>query len=111
VNIKCIFEGEEEIGSPSLDAFIREHAGLLSADWAVISDTHILDKDLPAIGYALRGLAYVEVEVTGPDHDLHSGIYGGAVQNPIIALCAMIASLHDEQGRITIPAFTTRSAI
>jgi acetylornithine deacetylase/succinyl-diaminopimelate desuccinylase-like protein len=105
VNIKCIFEGEEETGSPSLEPFIREHADLLSADVAVISDTHILGKDIPSIVYALRGLAYVEVEMTGPDHDLHSGIYGGAVHNPINALCAMIAKLQDENGHITIPGF------
>jgi acetylornithine deacetylase/succinyl-diaminopimelate desuccinylase-like protein len=105
VNIKCIFEGEEEMGSPSLDPFIREHNELLAADVAVISDSHILGKDLPSIVYGLRGLAYVEVEVSGPAHDVHSGIYGGAVHNPINALCAMIASLHDEHGRITIPGF------
>ena len=105
VNVKCIFEGEEECGSPNLDPFIREHADLLSADVAVISDTHILGKDIPCIVYALRGLSYVEVEVTGPSYDLHSGIYGGAVHNPINALCAMIASLHDENGHITIPGF------
>ena len=105
VNVKCIFEGEEECGSPNLDPFIREHADLLSADVAVISDTHILGKDTPSIVYALRGLSYVEVEVTGPSYDLHSGIYGGAVLNPINALCAMIASLHDENGHITIPGF------
>jgi len=105
VNVKCMFEGEEESGGPSLEPFIREHAGLLAADVAVISDTHILGQDLPSIVYALRGIAYVEVEVTGPDHDLHSGIYGGAVHNPINALCAMIARLHDEDGHITIPGF------
>ena len=105
VNLKYIFEGEEEIGSPSLEPFVREHKDLLAADVAVISDSHILGKDLPAIVYALRGLSYVEVEVTGPAHDLHSGIYGGAVRNPINVLCAMIANLQDEHGRITIPGF------
>ncbi|TEU21992.1 MAG: dipeptidase [Anaerolineales bacterium] len=105
INIKCIFEGEEESGSPSLNPFIREHTGMLAADVAVISDTSILGKELPSIVYALRGIAYVEVEVTGPDHDLHSGSYGGAVHNPINALCAMIARLQDEDGRITIPGF------
>ena len=104
-NVKCIFEGEEESGSPSLEPFIREHADLLAADVVVISDTHILGKELPSIVYALRGLAYVEVEVTGPDHDLHSGGYGGAVHNPIHALCAMIAGLHDDDGHIAIPGF------
>jgi acetylornithine deacetylase/succinyl-diaminopimelate desuccinylase-like protein len=105
VNVKCIFEGEEESGSPSLEPFIREHADLLAADVAVISDTHIVGKEQPSIVYALRGLAYGEVEVTGPDHDLHSGGYGGAVHNPIHALCTMIAGLHDEDGRITVPGF------
>ena len=105
VNVKCMFEGEEESGSPSLEPFIREHREKLSADVAVISDTHILGKDTPSIVYGLRGISYVEVEVTGPDHDLHSGIYGGAVHNPINALCAMIAKLHDENGTITIPGF------
>ncbi|MEA3342355.1 MAG: M20/M25/M40 family metallo-hydrolase, partial [Chloroflexota bacterium] len=105
VNVKCIFEGEEECGSPNLEPFVRENVDLLAADVAVISDTHILGKDIPSIVYTLRGLAYVEVEVTGPDHDLHSGIYGGAVHNPINALCEMVASLQNEDGRITIPGF------
>jgi acetylornithine deacetylase/succinyl-diaminopimelate desuccinylase-like protein len=78
---------------------------MLAADVAVISDTGMLAKETPSIVYGLRGLAYVEVEVTGPDHDLHSGIYGGAVHNPINALCGMVASLHDESGRIVIPGF------
>lgn len=105
VNLKCIFEGEEEIGSPSLEPFVRQHAEQLAADVAVISDTHILGKDQPSIVYALRGLAYVEVEVTGPDHDLHSGTYGGAVHNPLHALCSMIAKLQSPDGTITIPGF------
>lgn len=105
VNLKCIFEGEEESGSPNLEPFIRDHTDLLASDVAVISDTGILGKQTPSIVYGLRGLAYVEVEVTGPDHDLHSGGYGGAVHNPINALCAMIAQLQDEDGRITIPGF------
>ncbi len=108
VNVKCIFEGEEEIGSPSLAPFIAGHKELLAADVAVISDTHILGKGLPSIVYALRGLAYVEVQVTGPAFDLHSGLYGGAVNNPINALCRMIARLQDESGRITIPGFYDR---
>jgi len=117
VNIKCIFEGEEEIGSPSLTPFIHAHKELLAADLAVISDTAILGKNIPTIIYALRGLAYIEVEVTGPSHDLHSGLYGGAVHNPINALCAMIASLQmehakgkpgNEDGYITIPGFYER---
>ncbi|HEY89205.1 MAG TPA: dipeptidase [Thermoflexia bacterium] len=105
VNIKCLFEGEEECGSPSLAPFIESHVELLAADVVVISDTHILGKETPAIIYALRGLAYVEVELTGPQHDLHSGIYGGAVHNPIHVLSELIAGLHDENGRITIPGF------
>lgn len=105
INVKCIFEGEEEMGSPSLEPFIAAHQDLLAADVAVISDTHVLGKETPSIIYALRGLAYVEVTVTGPAGDLHSGIYGGAVHNPINALCAMIASLQDENGHITIPGF------
>jgi acetylornithine deacetylase/succinyl-diaminopimelate desuccinylase-like protein len=105
LNVKCIFEGEEEIGSPSLVPFVRERAGMLAADVAIISDNHILGKGQPSLVYALRGLAHVEVEVTGPDHDLHSGTYGGAVHNPLNALCAMIAQLQAEDGHITIPGF------
>ncbi len=108
VNIKCILEGEEEMGSPSLQPFIQDHAALLAADVAIISDTHILGKNMPSIVYALRGLAYIQVEVAGPDHDLHSGVYGGAVHNPIHALCEMIAGLHDEHGRVAIPGFYDR---
>ncbi len=105
VNLKCIFEGEEEIGSVHLEPFIREYREKLAADVAVISDSHILRPDLPALLYGLRGLAYVEVTVRGPSHDLHSGSYGGAVHNPLHALAAMIAKLHDEHGHITIPGF------
>lgn len=105
VNIKMIIEGEEEIGSPCLEPFIRAHQNLLRADVALISDSHILGKELPTIVYALRGMAYVEVEITGPAGDLHSGVYGGAVHNPINALCAMVAKLQDENGRILIPGF------
>jgi acetylornithine deacetylase/succinyl-diaminopimelate desuccinylase-like protein len=105
VNVKCIFEGEEEIGSPNLEPFIRQHREQLAADLAVISDTHMLGKNLPSIVYALRGLAYVEVEVSSPDHDLHSGVYGGAVHNPLNALCSLMAQLQDKDGRILIPGF------
>jgi len=108
VNVKCLFEGEEESGSTNLAPFIRQHKALLAADVAVISDSHILAKDQPAIVYGLRGLSYVEVEVTGPAGDLHSGSYGGAVHNPINALCAMIADLHDANGRVAIPGFYER---
>ncbi len=105
VNVKCIFEGEEESGSPNLEPFIREHQDLLKADVAVISDTGFIAKGTPSIVYGLRGLTYLEAEVTGPDHDLHSGIYGGAVLNPINALCGIVAQLQDEDGRITVPGF------
>ncbi len=105
VNLKCIFEGEEESGSPSLVPFIESHRGMLAADYAVISDTHILGKETPSIVYALRGLVYIEVKVTGPRFDLHSGVYGGAVNNPINELCRMIAKLQDDDGHITIPRF------
>jgi acetylornithine deacetylase/succinyl-diaminopimelate desuccinylase-like protein len=108
VNVKCLFEGEEESGSVNLDRFIEQHRKLLAADIGLVSDGAILAPDQPTIVYALRGIAYVEVEVTGPAHDLHSGSYGGAVLNPINALCAMIASLHDGQQRITMPGFYDR---
>lgn len=108
VNVKYLFEGEEEIGSAHLEEFVREHADLLTADVAAISDSHILDPDQPAIVYGLRGLAYIEVHVSGPARDLHSGTYGGAVHNPIQALCELIASLHDDQGHITVPGFYDR---
>ena len=108
VNVKCLFEGEEEVGSPNLHPFVVHYKELLAADLALISDSHILGKDRPAIVYGLRGMAYVEVEVTGPASDLHSGAYGGAVHNPVNALCQMIGSLHDRQGRITIPGFYDR---
>jgi acetylornithine deacetylase/succinyl-diaminopimelate desuccinylase-like protein len=105
VNVKLIIEGEEEIGGPSLDTFIEQHQEQLKADVAVISDTHMLRPDLPCLIYALRGLCYIQVEVTGPARDLHSGQYGGAVYNPIQALTEMLASLKDHNGRITVPGF------
>lgn len=105
VNLKYVFEGEEEIGSPNLEAWVRAHAADLAADVAVISDTAMVAPGQPSIVYALRGLSYLEVEVTGPPRDLHSGQFGGAVRNPINALCAMIAQLHDADGRVTIPGF------
>ncbi|MBN1246975.1 MAG: dipeptidase [Anaerolineae bacterium] len=108
VNLKCLIEGEEEMGSPSFAPFVQSHRELLAADVALISDTHILGEAQPSIVYALRGLAYLEITVTGPDHDLHSGIYGGAVNNPLNALCRMIARLQDATGRITIPGFYDR---
>lgn len=104
-NIKFIFEGEEEIGSPSLNAFLGLHKELLKADIILVSDTSMLSAELPSLTTGLRGLAYWEVEVTGPNHDLHSGHFGGAVANPINVLCEMIAKMTDADGRITIPHF------
>ena len=105
VNVVYAFEGEEEVGSPSLDDWLREHADELKADLAVISDTAMVSRDQPSLVYGLRGLAYLEVTVSGPNRDLHSGQFGGAVLNPAIALSGIIAALHDEHGRITIPGF------
>lgn len=105
VNVKLIIEGEEEVGGPNLDAFIEEHREQLKADVAVISDTHMLRPDQPCLVYALRGLCYIQVEVTGPSRDLHSGQYGGAIYNPIQALTEMLASLKDRDGHITVPGF------
>ncbi|CAG0928826.1 cytosolic nonspecific dipeptidase [Thermoflexales bacterium] len=105
VNVKLILEGEEEIGGPSLDPFIESHREQLTADVAVISDTHMLRPDLPCLVYALRGLCYIQVEITGPARDLHSGQYGGAIYNPIQALSEMLASLKDHDGHITVPGF------
>lgn len=104
-NVKFMIEGEEEIGSPNLGAFVQENANLLRADVILVSDTSMIANDTPSITVGLRGLSYIEVSVTGPNRDLHSGTYGGAVGNPINILCQMIASLHDENGHITIPGF------
>ncbi len=104
-NIKFMIEGEEEVGSENLEDFVKNNKDLLSADVILISDTGIISNDTPSITTGLRGLSYVEVEVTGPNRDLHSGLYGGAVANPINILCKMIASLHDENKKITIPGF------
>ncbi|MSP14939.1 MAG: dipeptidase [Chloroflexi bacterium] len=108
VNVKFLIEGEEEIGSKHLADFIRQHKAMLRADIALVSDTHIQGPDQPSITYGLRGLAYLEVELTGPAHDLHSGSFGGAVANPLEVLCRMIASLKDNLGHITIPGFYGR---
>ncbi|HCA80237.1 MAG TPA: dipeptidase [Bacteroidetes bacterium] len=105
LNVKVLVEGEEEIGSEHLDAFVKEHADLLKADLVLISDSDMFARGVPSVCYGLRGLAYMEVEVTGPNGDLHSGSFGGSVHNPIQALAEMIASLHDRNGRITIPGF------
>lgn len=104
-NVKFIFEGEEEIGSPSLNAFLKAHRELLKADIILVSDTSMLGADLPSLTTGLRGLAYWEIEVTGPNRDLHSGHFGGAVANPINTLCEMLAQMVDADGRITIPHF------
>ena len=104
-NVKFIFEGEEEIGSPSLNAFLREHRELLRADVILVSDTSMLGADLPSLTTGLRGLAYWEVCVTGPNRDLHSGHFGGAVANPINVLCRLLAGVTDADGRIAVPGF------
>ena len=104
-NIKFCIEGEEEIGSPNLGKFVASHKDLLKADCILISDTAMISLDTPSIDTGVRGLSYIEVEVTGPNRDLHSGVYGGAVANPITILAKMIASLHDENNHITIPGF------
>ncbi|EGJ70320.1 Beta-Ala-His dipeptidase [Bacteroides coprosuis DSM 18011] len=109
-NIKFILEGEEEIGSPNLEAFCKEHKELLKSDIILVSDTSMLSAELPSLTTGLRGLAYWQLEVTGPNRDLHSGHFGGAVANPINALCGIISKMVDEDGRITIPGFYDKVA-
>ena len=104
-NIKFMIEGEEEVGSMNLDQFLKDNKERLAADCVLVSDTSMIANDTPSITTGLRGLSYVEVEVTGPNRDLHSGVYGGAVPNPVNVLCDMISSLHDMQRHITIPGF------
>ncbi len=104
-NVKFMIEGEEEVGSSNLGIFVKANKERLKADVVLISDTSIIANDTPSIDCGLRGLSYVEVEVTGPNRDLHSGVYGGAVANPINILSKMIASMHDENNHITIPGF------
>jgi acetylornithine deacetylase/succinyl-diaminopimelate desuccinylase-like protein len=104
-NIKFCIEGEEEVGSAHLADFVKSHKDLLKADVILISDTAMISMENPSIDIGVRGLSYIEVEVTGPNRDLHSGVYGGAVANPITILAKMIASLHDENNHITIPGF------
>lgn len=104
-NVKVIFEGEEEIGSTNLEHFCKEHREMLQADVIIVSDTGMLGAETPSLTAGLRGLAYWEIEVTGPNHDLHSGHFGGAVANPINELCKLIASVTDNKGRITVPGF------
>jgi len=108
VNVRCLFEGEEEIGSPNLKAFIERNHRALSAGVVVLSDTRMLGPNRPAITYALRGGLSMELEVTGPPQDLHSGNFGGAIHNPAQVLCEVIAALHDARGRVRIPGFYDR---
>jgi acetylornithine deacetylase/succinyl-diaminopimelate desuccinylase-like protein len=108
VNVKCLFEGEEEIGSPHLCAFLSRNRKALAADAAVISDMRILAPDRPALIYSLRGALGLEVGVVGPKHDLHSGSFGGAVHNPLEVLCGIIVRLHDGGGRVAVPGFYDR---
>lgn len=110
-NVKFMIEGEEEVGSANLENFVKANAERLAADVIILSDTSIIANDCPSITVGLRGLSYVEVEVTGPNRDLHSGVYGGAVGNPINVLCDMISSMHDENKHITIPGFYDDVAI
>ncbi len=104
-NIKFLIEGEEEVGSPNLATFVKANHALLKADVILISDTAMISLDSPSMDVGVRGLSYIEVAVTGPNRDLHSGVYGGAVANPITILAKMIASLHDENNHVTIPGF------
>jgi acetylornithine deacetylase/succinyl-diaminopimelate desuccinylase-like protein len=108
VNVKCLFEGEEEIGSPHLPTFLDRHADALAADLAVLSDTQMLGPDRPVISESLRGGLSLELDVRGPQNDLHSGNFGGAIHNPLQALCEMIATMHDARGRVAIPGFYDR---
>ncbi len=105
VNVKCLIEGEEEVGSITLGDFIAGHKDLLQADCCLNPDTGMLAPDLPTITYGLRGLAYFELHVYGPAQDLHSGVFGGVVHNPAQVLCELIAGMHDDQGRVTLPGF------
>lgn len=105
VNVKLLIEGEEEIGSPNLAPFVETNADMLACDCVVVSDTSMFAPGQPSLVYGLRGLAYVQIDVTGPNRDLHSGSYGGAVNNPLNALASIIAKLKDDQGRIQIPGF------
>jgi acetylornithine deacetylase/succinyl-diaminopimelate desuccinylase-like protein len=105
LNVKLLLEGEEEIGSPNLGAFVRQHRRLLRADWAVLSDTNMISAVQPSLTYGLRGALAAELTVQGPQAELHSGVFGGAVLNPLQALSEMLATLHDADGRVAIPGF------
>lgn len=109
-NVKIMIEGEEEVGSGNLGPFLEQYKDMLKADVVLVSDTSMIANDCPSLDVGLRGLSYVEVEVTGPNRDLHSGVYGGAVANPINVLCQMIASMHDDKGHITIDGFYDKVA-
>ena len=104
-NVKFLIEGEEEVGSANLGDFCKKHREMLKTDIILVSDTSMIAQDIPSITTGLRGLTYLQIEVTGPDKDLHSGLFGGAVGNPVIMLSKMLASVHDENNRITIPGF------
>jgi acetylornithine deacetylase/succinyl-diaminopimelate desuccinylase-like protein len=108
VNIKWLFEGEEEVGSPNLATFIASHSQLLACDYAINPDSGMIGREYPTITYGLRGLAYFELRVFGPAHDLHSGMFGGVVHNPANALAELIAGMHDKKGRVTLPGFYNR---
>ncbi len=108
VNVKYIVEGEEEIGSPSLSKFLRDHKELLACTFALNPDSGMIGPDVPTIVYALRGLAYFELRITGPSHDLHSGMYGGVVHNPAVVLADLISGMHNSAGEITLPGFYDR---
>lgn len=105
VNLKFLIEGEEEIGSPSLPKFLKEHQDTLSSSFALNPDTGMIATNIPTIVYGLRGLAYFEIRVHGPDHDLHSGVFGGVIHNPANALAQIIAGMHDQDGKVTLPGF------
>lgn len=105
LNVEIMIEGEEEIGSPNLEPFMRQHAAKLKCDFSLNADSGIISPTLPSIAYGLRGLAYFELWVHGPDHDLHSGVFGGSVHNPAQALAELIAGMHDANGRVTLPGF------
>lgn len=105
INVKLLFEGEEEVGSPNLEKFLDDNKELLKCNYVIISDTSMYAKGLPSICYGLRGLAYMQIDITGPNKDLHSGSYGGAVENPINALANIITKLKDEKGKILIDGF------
>src|ERR1700691_3677142 len=105
INVKVLIEGEEEVGSESLWSYVQQNKAKLKADALVVSDTGMLARGVPSITYGLRGLNYYQIEITGPAQDLHSGIFGGAVPNPITILCELFAKLHDKNSRVAIPGF------